>query len=416
MIMRCDKKMLGLVVPGLHQGGGVPSVARFLKLTAENSGLWRVKPISLCMSSSDSESTTLRDLGSWWRSPSVGTRTWLGNEVAYVGARFSEFEFQRYFPRRILAELLAECDVIQVIGGSPAWANAVLSLGKPVSLQVATRAIVERRRRDATPHSLTDWWRKGMTRITNYLDDRALRRVAAIQVENQWMFDYTRSINAHRESVDIRYAPPGVDGKIFRPILRRDLAADPYILSVGRLDDPRKRIDLLLEAYARLPPPVRDRVRLVLAGASGPPESFWRRVEALGLRQRIRYVKRPDQDALVALYQHACVFALPSDEEGFGVVIAEAMACGVPVVSTRSGGPDGIIKDGVDGYLVPLDSADLLGHRLQILLEDPAANLCMGEHARRTVEMRYDESVAGQVFVEIWQRLLAEPGVRSAAT
>lgn len=413
---RVQRSRLGLVVPSLQQGGGVPSVARFVKDAAERSGEWQVVPVSLCQSSNDSESVSLLNPTSWLRGPVVGCRRWLDCDVAHVGARFGEIEFQRYRRRTALTEALAECDVIQVVCGSPAWANSVLGLGKPVALQVATRAIVERRQRDASPSSIAGWWRKGMTRITDRLDDRAMRHVDAIQVENPWMLEYARAINAHRSDVDIRYAPPGVDGQLFEPLTQRDLTKDPYILCVGRLDDPRKRIGLLLEVYARLPSSVRDRVRLVLAGASGPPEAFWTRADALGLRQRIQYVKRPERDALVALYQHASVFVLSSDEEGFGVVITEAMACGVPVVSTRSGGPDGIIADGVDGYLVPLDTADLMAQRLQVLLEDSGANLQMGVHARRTVEMRYDERVAGQVFVDMWQRLLAKPSCRAAAT
>jgi glycosyltransferase involved in cell wall biosynthesis len=47
------------------------------------------------------------------------------------------------------------------------------------------------------------------------------------------------------------------------------------------------------------------------------------------------------------------VFALSSDEEGLGIVILEAMACAIPVVATKCGGPDGIITDGKDGYLIP---------------------------------------------------------------
>src|SRR6202043_1838740 len=100
---------------------------------------------------------------------------------------FSELEFQRYRPRRALTILLADCDLVQMVCGSAAWANAVLGLGKPVSVHVATRAKIERRRRDAHPQGLFGWWRKAMTPITNRLDDRALRCADAVQVMNPWM-------------------------------------------------------------------------------------------------------------------------------------------------------------------------------------------------------------------------------------
>lgn len=245
-----------------------------------------------------------------------------------------------------------------------------------------------------------------MTQITDRLDDRALRQVDAIQVENPWMLDYSLAINSHRSDVDIRYAPPGVDGALFRPLADRLLSTDPYILCVGRLDDPRKRIGLLLEAYARVRPAVRQSTRLVLAGASGPPASFWARAEELGVRERVQYVGSPDGGALVSLYQHAKVFALPSDEEGLGVVVLEAMACGIPVVSTRSGGPDGIIADGEDGFLVPLDSVNGMAECLTTLVANVERNAAMGRRARATIERRYERHVAGAAFLDMWEALL----------
>jgi len=407
------KPQIGLVVPSLHLGGGVPAVAQFLSNAAERSGVWRVVPVSLCQSSSDCESTSLLKPGSWLREPKIGHRHWLGREVAHVGARFRELEFQRYQPRAALARLLADCDVIQVVCGSPAWANTVLGLGKPVALQVATRAIVERRQRDAHPSTIAGWWRKGMTQITNRLDDFALRRVDAIQVENSWMLAYAKAVNIHRSDVDIRYAPPGVDGDVFRPLPQRELVVDPYILCVGRLDDPRKRIDLLLEAFVRLPSHLPNRTRLVLAGASGPSNAFWVRAAELGVRERIEYVAKPEREELVALYQRASVFALTSDEEGLGVVVLEAMACGVPVVSTRSGGPDGIIADGEDGFLVPLEDASALADRLTLLLENSERNAVMGRRARHTIERRYEQRLAGAVFLDMWDRLLRKGGTQA---
>lgn len=396
---------IALVVPSLSEGGGVPAVARFIKDTILRSGRYDLKLVSLATSAEDPESVRIVTPSSWLRGARTTAGEWEGLPFVHVGAVGGEFEFQRYSSRRVLAEVLADCDLIQVVCGSPAWANAVVGLGKPVALQVATRARIERRQRDANPRGLSGWWRKAMTEVTDRMDDRALRRVDAIQVENPWMFEYARKLNEGRE-VDLRYAPPGVNAKLFCPHKQRELAHDPYILCVARLSDPRKNIGLLLEAYGQLPETVRSVTRLVLAGSCGPSDTFWARAEALGLRDRISYVARPDRDALVRLYQEASIFALPSDEEGFGVVLLEAMACGVPVVSTRSGGPDGIITDGDDGYLVPLDDARMLSSRLAHLLQDLALNIEMGRRARQTIDLRYDERAAGEVFVEMWDRLV----------
>lgn len=398
-------RKLAIVVPALDAGGGVPSVARFVRDTAQRCGAVSPQLFSLCMSSRDHASVELRRPRSWIGGTKSRKGHWEGSEFTHVGAFLSELEFQRYRPRAALSRVLADCDLIQVVCGSPAWANAVIDLGKPIALQVATRARVERRQRDASPQGMAGWWRKAMTEITSWLDDRALRSVDAIQVENRWLLDYARQVNRGR-SVDLRYAPPGLDAKLFRPLTERYPTRDPYILCVGRLDDPRKNVGLLLEAYALLPRQVRDELPLVLAGSAGPSAAFWERANALGVAERVCYVARPDIADLVRLYQHASVFALPSDEEGLGMVVLEAMACGVPVIATRGGGPDGIITDGEDGYLVPLGDASAMAGRLLDLLNDRVLNGRMGERARQTVLKRYDEQVAGEVFVDMWERLL----------
>jgi glycosyltransferase involved in cell wall biosynthesis len=385
-------------------------VARFIKDVILRSGRFDLRVVSLAMAASDPTNLRVTSLPTWHKGVITETGIWEGLPFVHVGALAGELEFQRYRPRKALSRVLAECDLIQVVSGSPAWANAVVGLGKPVALQVATRACIERHRRDAMHKGAVARWRKVMTQVTDWMDDRALRLADAIQVENPWMLEYSRELNSRRD-VDLRYAPPGVNAEAFCPLNHREPMRDSFILCVARLDDPRKNIDLLLEAYAKLPSELHDVVRLVLAGSSGPPDAFWRRAASLGLSEKICYIERPDQNALIRLYREASVFALPSDEEGFGVVLIEAMACGVPVVSTRSGGPDGIITDGEDGYLVPLDDVAALSLRLAQLLQNATLNIGMGQKARQTIERRYDERIAGEVFIDMWDRMARKAGI-----
>lgn len=387
----------------------MPAVARFLKDMILRSGRYELKLVSLATSANDPCNAGIVRPASWRLGAAVSHGAWEGLPFVHVGAVAGELEFQRYRSRSALAETLADCDIVQVVCGTPAWAYAVCGLGKPVSVQCATRARVERRRRDARSVGLAGWWRKAMTEITDRMDDRALRAADAIQVENPWMYEYARDLNKGRE-VDLRFAPPGLDAKTFCPAGERTLARDPYLLCVGRLDDPRKNIGLLLEAYALIPELARGRLRLVLAGQTRPPDLFWRRAETLGLQDRIEFIHGPPLDDLIALYQRASMFALPSDEEGLGIALLEAMACGIPVVSTRSGGPDGVITEGEDGYLVPLDDAAALADRIARLYLDEGLNRSMGQRACATIEQRYAERVAGQVFLDVWDRLLHKAG------
>ena len=120
------------------------------------------------------------------------------------------------------------------------------------------------------------------------------------------------------------------------------------------------------------------------------------------------FIQSPDAAALIALYQGAAAFALSSDEEGLGMVMLEAMACGTPVVSTSCGGPDSIIRHGVDGYLVPLQDPDTFADRLARLVLDPALNDSMGAEARKAVLARFDSHRAGQTLLGTYDDLLCE--------
>lgn len=402
--MSIRKPKIGLVVPALEDGGGVPAVAMFIHQVILRAGIFDCKIVSLSASSVDEVSVCITKPASWFQGIRAQEEVWQGLRFTRVGAMFSELEFQRFKQRKLVATVLADCDLIQIVCGAPAWAHAVIGLGKPVSMQVASLVKVERLRRDEKPQSMKDWWRKGMTEITSWMDDSAIRLVDAIQVENPYMFNYCTTINRGRTIVDIVYAPPGLDTKLFQPIIDRQLAVDPYILCVGRLDDPRKNICLLLQAFYQLPPSL-SHLKLITAGAR-PTQEYWSLVESMGLQERISHVMRPEMSELVKLYQQATVYALPSAEEGFGMVIIEAMACGVPVVATRCGGPDGIITDGEDGYLVPLDNASAMADALASLCSDIERNKMMGREARTTVETHYASEVAGKVFLDAWDRLL----------
>ncbi len=408
MTVSTKKKKVALVVPSLFDGGGVPAVARFIKDSILRSGEFELKLVSLATSHRDDSSVRLSNPLSWLNGIRIKKGEWDGLPYSHVGCMGSELEFQRMKPRAALREVLSDCDVIQVVSGSPAWALPVVGIGKPVALQVATRAIVERRRKEKVERGPVAWWHWVMTRITNKMDDKALREVDAVQVENNWMQEYANTIGL--QSTWVRFAPPGIDADVFHPVDQRlysDLTGR-YILSVGRFDDPRKNIGLLLEAYALMRFSMSDPPRLLLAGAGDPGAEFWQRVRELDIENSVSFHLRPTREQLVRYYQQALCFALSSDEEGFGVVLAEALACAVPVVATRCGGPESIVVDGVNGFLVPMGNALILANRLQLLVQNMSLNQQMGLAGRQTVEARFTQELAGEAFLDTYRQLLKD--------
>lgn len=172
-------------------------------------------------------------------------------------------------------------------------------------------------------------------------------------------------------------APPGV-GTAFRPppqtervevLERHGLVAGRYFLAIGSLE-PRKNLKLLIEAYSRLPPRLRDSHALVLGGGGGWGDAGLSGNLAQGLRRGgqlrlLGYV--PDGD-LPALYSGATAFCFPSLYEGFGMPVVEAMACEAPVLASNAASVPEAAGDA--GFLLDPHDAEAWTEALRRIVED----------------------------------------------
>jgi glycosyltransferase involved in cell wall biosynthesis len=149
----------------------------------------------------------------------------------------------------------------------------------------------------------------------------------------------------------------------------------PTLVFVGRADDPRKNLPLLLDAFARLRAAV-PAARLRLVGR--PPQR-----DALGNGDGVEVAGEvPDVTPLVRTSQ---LFVLPSRQEGFGIVAAEALACGVPVLSTPCGGPEQLIRDSGGGVVLDGFSPEEFATTAADLLRDAARLAAMRRSGRAHV-------------------------------
>lgn len=152
--------------------------------------------------------------------------------------------------------------------------------------------------------------------------------------------------------------PDAYDDERFTLVQREARGGRPLrLLSVGNLR-PVKGHDVLIRAFGRAVEQGTN-LELTIVG-SGDDEAFLRSLAAtVPGSSRIRFAGSLGGDALVQEYAAADVFVLASRNEGFGVVYAEALATGLPVIATRCGGPQDIVTDR-DGYLVPVDDVESL--------------------------------------------------------
>jgi glycosyltransferase involved in cell wall biosynthesis len=209
----------------------------------------------------------------------------------------------------------------------------------------------------------------------------------------------------------------GVDLERYRPALGDGAAGVPTILSVGRLVE-KKGFSDLLTACARL----RDEglsFRCTIHGDGPLRDELVRLRDDLGLDGTVTLAGARSPAELVPTFQAADVFALTpvvtpdGDRDGVPNVLVEAMACGVPVVSTTVGGIPELVADGENGLLAPAHDPAGIARHLGTLLRDPAQRVRLGANGRSTVEERFDARVAARRLASLFGALGKEASCAS---
>ena len=195
-----------------------------------------------------------------------------------------------------------------------------------------------------------------------------------------------------------RYAPNGRHGD--GPL---------EVVSVGRLAA-MKGFPVLIDAVASLEEPVR----LTLVGDG--PDADALREQAAGTGAAVTFAGALDADAVAGVLRRADVFCLPSFAEGVPVVLMEAMASGLPVVTTSVMGIPELVRDGVSGVLVPPGRPEPLARALRALAEDAETRRAMGAAGRATVERGFDVDRSARQLLALFATTSGPPQVAPAAT
>jgi len=182
------------------------------------------------------------------------------------------------------------------------------------------------------------------------------------------------------------------------------------ILSVGRLTEV-KGFRYAIEAFAALRPRFPN-ARYAIAGGGADLSALQALARELGVSDSVTFLGDRSDEEVAGLYRRASVFVLPSvrasngAEEGQGLVLQEAQASGLPVVSTRVGGiPEGIIE-GETGLLAPEKDSAALAERLALLLSDAELRTRMGKAGRAFVAKIYDQPILSARLLALYGELL----------
>jgi glycosyltransferase involved in cell wall biosynthesis len=209
----------------------------------------------------------------------------------------------------------------------------------------------------------------------------------------------TFKIPEHR----LRIVPNGIDTELFRPLPDIGREANRIIVT-NSADIPLKGLFYLLHALHGLSR-TRD-IRLIVVGTPKKDGGILRLISQLGIGSRVTFTGRLDSEAFVREYARAAVAVVPSVYEGFGLPAGEAMACGVPVISTTGGALPEVVGD--SGVLVAPGSAEALSRAIADLLDHPQRAAQLGAAGYRRVHSNFTWRQAAEKTVAVYREAIGD--------
>lgn len=192
------------------------------------------------------------------------------------------------------------------------------------------------------------------------------------------------------------HIPYGVDLREFRQIPKRD--GTFRVIYAGAMTL-QKGVHYLLQAFSELRLPQSE--LLLVGGFSDEIASFFKKYEG-----SYKWVGHVSQRELYKYYSEGSVFAFMSIQDGFGMVMAQAMACGLPVICTSNTGGEDIVREGADGFIIPIRDVKALKERLVYLYENPEICKVMGLSAKERVSKGFTWDDYGEKMVEAYKVIL----------
>lgn len=391
---RSHRVLISTIAPS---GGGVGTMTQFVVEALRRRGLEPVvahyEPYSLSPHLSvPSYALLARYVGREVR------LTFGDTETHAIGAWLPELEFTQYAAHDDWRKVMDSCATHMAVSGNVLPVTAYARTQRPFVAWIASDwqgDRVDRVRQFSAPRR---WLDAGINApVIRAIEKRLLCAGTILPLS-----EYTRGTLQALAPCDIgrQLLPMPIDIARFQP--QRDARVGYTIGFVGRYDDPRKNIGLLFAALGRLRRSV-PQARAVVAGGRATDEI--RRLAAqYGVEDAVALLGTLRRDQVAELLPTLDVFVVPSHQEGLCIAALEAMACGVPVISTRCGGPEEFVLPGETGDLCGSDPADLAA-RLQALVGNDREITRLGDAARTLVEVKYSlERAESVLFSALKQR------------
>ncbi len=201
---------------------------------------------------------------------------------------------------------------------------------------------------------------------------------------------------------NIKVVHNGIATDTFKPLT--EVERIPFrIMATASADQPLKGLQYLLKAIKRLSPDFPG-IHLTVLGKLKEDGDTAKLLKTLDIDQHLTFVSGIETEALVRLYAEASVVVVPSVYEGFGLPAGEAMACGVPVISTNGGALPEVVGDA--GVIVPVRDDTAIAMAIADLLNHPEKRTKLGEAGRTRILKHFSWTVAAEQFVAEYREIM----------
>ncbi len=211
------------------------------------------------------------------------------------------------------------------------------------------------------------------------------------------LFDIKREIDVVPNFIDIeKYNNPFSE-------CQRDLIAHKDEKIITHISNLRKvkRIDNVIEIFDRILKKMP--ARLIIVGEGPEKDPTQKLCEELGIIDNVLFVGNSHEVDKILCFSD--LFLLPSEHESFGLVALEAMACGVPVISSNAGGLPEVNIQGISGYLSDIGDVDDMSNNALKILENPETHLKFKQNAKKTA-MKFETKNIVPLYEEVYEKAL----------
>lgn len=300
--------------------------------------------------------------------------------------------FSYFLPKQFLKKTLPQYDHLFAVVGYASQAYPLFLTKKPYCLWLATtftsQTSTQQTGFNSQKEALLFKINNFLSPITKSQEKKVLRHAQHILAISNATKNEAVKLGVNPSKISIISPAVNTHELVYDSRKRKN-----YIFYAGRLDDPRKNIPLLIKSFHLFHKKHPNFQLLLAGGGSGELEKL---VDQLNIASSVKFLGKISREDLISHYQNARVFVSTASQEGFGISVAEAMSCGTPVISTKSGGVEDII-DNDTGILVNASERNI-STALHTLVTDQKLWNKLSKNGSQKIEQNFSVGVVTKSF------------------